>query len=845
MSDNILKVILEGDNSNLISSLSHAVGAVKESSKEMSSSFGGLGSALTGLLGPLAALGSIVGTITAIGEMVTHTAELGESLELTSQKIGMSVEDLSKLRYAAKMSGVDFDSLTTGLAKLSKNMAMAIQEPTAQAAKAFNILGISVKDSSGNLKDTNTVFTELAEKFSTFKDSPEKTALAMQLFGRSGANLIPILNKGKEGLAELGLEAASLGDVMDDKAAKSAAEFDDKIKKLKAQGEGLTFAFGSALIPSIGVLADSFTGASKETSVWSYILTGLSVALKGIITAVLGLKLAIELLFEISKSAFNGIVISATGAWKAIKLAFTGNFEDAKKVIIDANKAIIDNSNKTLDAMLDKSTATKMAIDKLWNPEDAPDKKSKETGNAPKLDKATKDNEEHAKAVRDANRELEKQHILLTEGALAAYKYELAMKGFTEAEINHLATQKAANDALKAKQEAEKKAQEEQKKTQETLAKEAIKTEKIKIDSIYALELEAAKHKKDMSKGTEKDELEYLATVSTINQKKFESEKAELEKELAANKDNAAKIAEIKNKLYQLEVSNNLRIKKDVDALNLSIKKSNDAMAKNAGMTGQQTHDATLKWIVNAKKAWSDYGSMVLKVMNSASQSMSTALQGMINGQMSFGEGMKAVWKSIADTVISMLADMAAQWLVAAIAQEIFGVSNKQVANAQAQAAIDTASSETWAAYASIPFAGPALAMAQITTMLGSITAASAAGKGITAHATGGMVDTPTLSLMGEAGPELIAPKNDFMEVTKQLVASGASMYQSIVASQAYSRKSSGSSYTPSPSVMAGNRSNNSGHTFNISGVIGNNQELAKHIKNILNNHTKVFGGAL
>jgi hypothetical protein len=119
---------------------------------------------------------------------------------------------------------------------------------------------------------------------------------------------------------------------------------------------------------------------------------------------------------------------------------------------------------------------------------------------------------------------------------------------------------------------------------------------------------------------------------------------------------------------------------------------------------------------------------------------------------------------------------------------------------------VTSATAGFFAAFSSIPFVGIGLALAAIAAMMIVM-------KSITAHAVGGEINSPTLSLMGEAGPEIVAPKKDFMQVTKELVASGAQMYKGIVASQAYTNQTMSRNGIQQPK-------NSGGHTFNIAGNI-------------------------
>ena len=160
-----------------------------------------------------------------------------DAMSKLAQQTGVSVESFSALSYAANLAGVNQEKLSSAIVKLSKNMSDASQG-ISEAGKGFDALGISVKNANGTLKSSDQVLSEVAAKFAGYKGGAEKTALAVNIFGKAGAKLIPLLNGGADGLARLKEEAERFGVVIDTQAAKAAEEFNDNLTKLKAASEG-------------------------------------------------------------------------------------------------------------------------------------------------------------------------------------------------------------------------------------------------------------------------------------------------------------------------------------------------------------------------------------------------------------------------------------------------------------------------------------------------------------------------------------------------------------------------------------------------------------------------------
>jgi hypothetical protein len=173
-----------------------------------------------------------------------------DALDEMSQKVGIATDELSKLAYAAQFSGVDTDALQTALVKLSKASIDAATS-SGSASDAFKSIGVSVKDSAGNLKSTEALIYDIADAFAKYEDGQGKVNVATDIFGKAGAGLIPMLNGGRKGLQDMGLELEKLGGVVMPQAAAQAAIFNDNLDKLIVLTKSAAKGFASELIPAI------------------------------------------------------------------------------------------------------------------------------------------------------------------------------------------------------------------------------------------------------------------------------------------------------------------------------------------------------------------------------------------------------------------------------------------------------------------------------------------------------------------------------------------------------------------------------------------------------------------
>jgi TP901 family phage tail tape measure protein len=206
----------------------------------------------------------IVGSLTGI---ILHTTKLGDTFNKMSIRTGISTKTLSSLKFAAEQAGSNLETVEKGLRRLSANMLDA-NRGLAEAKRGFDDLGISVNDSNGNMKSTEGIMLEVAEKFKGMEDGALKSALAQDIFGRAGANLIPLLNQGSEGIEALTEQAEKLGIVFSEEDAQAAADLTDNMNALKKSFSGVFISIANTLIPIVSDLALKVSGVVSSVSAW-------------------------------------------------------------------------------------------------------------------------------------------------------------------------------------------------------------------------------------------------------------------------------------------------------------------------------------------------------------------------------------------------------------------------------------------------------------------------------------------------------------------------------------------------------------------------------------------------
>lgn len=307
---------------------------------------------------------AIAGAATGIAFAVKQSLDAADELGNLSEKVGVSVEALSKLQYAAKLSDVSAEQLQVGLLKLSKS-AVEAANGTGDASAAFSALGVGAKKADGSLKSTDELFIELAESFSKFEDGPEKAAAAMAIFGKSGAELIPLLNAGKQGIQSYSDELEKLGGVVTAEASARADEFNRNLDRLKGASAGLANQLATALSPALVELAQRMVRFTSDSEASGKVIDGLKVSFRGLVGTAIVLANALQIVGQASAANYAAIVALGEGKFSEaadiLKQAFDdlkGNIEDITHAFDEQGSTVKATAETTVAASTESAKAT-------------------------------------------------------------------------------------------------------------------------------------------------------------------------------------------------------------------------------------------------------------------------------------------------------------------------------------------------------------------------------------------------------------------------------------------------------------------------------------------------------
>jgi len=227
--DALLRIKADVVGENNIRRLGNSMQGLQGQAKNAAMGFNSLKGAVAGLGAAIAGSALVAG----LGAIVKKSIDAGDELFNLQAKTGVAANTLIGIGNAAKLADVDLGILGKGLTKLNVNLVKAA-EGNEDLGRKFKSLGVSVKDSNGQVVPADKALKQIADRFADMPDGAQKAAAAVALFGKSGAELIPLLNEGAASMEKftykIGEDFAARSDLFND----TLTEFG-----IKTQGFGL------------------------------------------------------------------------------------------------------------------------------------------------------------------------------------------------------------------------------------------------------------------------------------------------------------------------------------------------------------------------------------------------------------------------------------------------------------------------------------------------------------------------------------------------------------------------------------------------------------------------------
>jgi hypothetical protein len=240
-----------GELGGALSGIGGVANTVLSTLGPLAGGFGAVGLAVAGVAG----IGVAVGT--AVLGIALHASEAAARLQELSEVTGVSVEQLSLLGDIASTKGISVDQMAKALEKMDK-AALAAAQSGPKSTNAFKELGVAVTNTDGTLRNTQDIFNDVSAKIAAMPDGTLKTAEAMKIFGKAGAEMIPLLNEGGAHIAELEAHFTALNAVVSGPTAKASADLKENMSLVSAAFTGVENELVSDLVPAMNVAAKEF-----------------------------------------------------------------------------------------------------------------------------------------------------------------------------------------------------------------------------------------------------------------------------------------------------------------------------------------------------------------------------------------------------------------------------------------------------------------------------------------------------------------------------------------------------------------------------------------------------------
>lgn len=295
---------LLGDDTKLIKTV---LGAKKSTEKTLGSIGMGMKSVAAGITATTAAL-SAIGT--GILVMATKAAAGADEILRMANTYSLTTDKIQELKYAAELVDVPLDTMTSSFSRLTMSMGEAKKEGSEQRA-LFDELKVSIFGVDGQLRTTNEVWLESIDALGRINNQAERDRISLKLFGKSAADLNPLIVAGSAALKQFGIEAHTSGSVVDTELLVAAAKLDDALNRIKSTAGAVVMKLGAQFAPGVEAVVNVVAGYMTR---FSNLISdnGLSAEEKLQAATTLVAKIVLEIRDGLPKMLESGIEILKT-----------------------------------------------------------------------------------------------------------------------------------------------------------------------------------------------------------------------------------------------------------------------------------------------------------------------------------------------------------------------------------------------------------------------------------------------------------------------------------------------------------------------------------------------------
>ena len=328
--DAMLRIKADVQGENNIRRLGNSLQGLQGQAKNAAMGFNSLKGAVGGFATAIAGSAIVAG----LGAIVKKSIDAGDELFNLQAKTGLAANSLIGIGNAAKLADVDMGTLGKGLTKLNVNLVKAA-EGNEELARKFQALGINVKNANGQVMPADKALKQIADRFADMPDGAQKAAAAVALFGKSGTELIPLLNEGAASMEKFTYK------VGEDFAARSDL-FNDTITELSIKTQGFGLELTDALLPALQSILEVFADLFDTDQDWTALFKVIEGVIRGLAVAIYTVVKAVDILIKnivaAAQAASQAFAGDFGAAFKTITSRVSSGFAEAQGAIKDLNK---------------------------------------------------------------------------------------------------------------------------------------------------------------------------------------------------------------------------------------------------------------------------------------------------------------------------------------------------------------------------------------------------------------------------------------------------------------------------------------------------------------------------
>ena len=338
--DALLRIKADVQGENNIRRLGNSLQGLQGQAKNAALGFNNLKGAVAGFGAAIAGSAIVAG----LGAIVKKSIDAGGELDDLRQKTGVSASALFAIGNAAKVADVDLGTLGKGLTKFNINLVKAA-EGNEDLARKFQSLGVNVKDANGEIVPADKALKQIADRFADMPDGAKKAEIAVALFGKAGADLIPLLNQGAASLEQF---KSKLTPKEFEEFTARSDEFGESLTKLSVKTGAFSLELTAALLPALQSILEVFSDLFDTKQDFTALFKVIEVAVRGIAVAVYTVVKVVDILikniFAALQAAKQGLAGDFAGAFKTITTRVSSGVAEAKQGIADLNKLAFGSS---------------------------------------------------------------------------------------------------------------------------------------------------------------------------------------------------------------------------------------------------------------------------------------------------------------------------------------------------------------------------------------------------------------------------------------------------------------------------------------------------------------------